>query len=104
MRVVTPPTVEGLPSSPAPVEEESPSPYARTRGKELREKIGLISELELSFMLAISERALREWRKTGEGPRFVRAGRRTYYLMDDVREWLLGRRVTSDDPAMEMAD
>jgi len=66
--------------------------FGRNRGRMLREVLGVISELELSLMLEVAERTLRDWRKTGEGPQFIRVGRLTYYLMADVHIWMLDRR------------
>jgi predicted DNA-binding transcriptional regulator AlpA len=47
-----------------------------------------------SKLLDVSEDLLRRWRKTGEGPDYVRLGvRRIGYHPDDIERWLAARRV-----------
>ncbi len=41
------------------------------------------------------ERTLERWRLTGEGPPFVRLGRRIAYRAEDVDSWLAGRTYAS---------
>ena len=45
--------------------------------------------------MCITEGTLAKWRLTGEGPKFVRVGRRIAYDPKDVAEWLDARRVSS---------
>ena len=45
----------------------------------------LLSELEVSASLSISPQTLRNWRAKGEGPRFVKVGKRVVrYFRSDV--------------------
>ena len=49
----------------------------------------------LSERIAVGEGCLAKWRITGEGPAFVRVGRRIAYDPRDVQQWLDARRVNS---------
>ncbi|MBU0513663.1 MAG: helix-turn-helix domain-containing protein [Proteobacteria bacterium] len=50
--------------------------------------------------LGVSPQSLARWRITGQGPHFVKAGRRVVYLRADLDRWLLSRRrlSTSEGP------
>lgn len=45
--------------------------------------------------LNVTEGAMAKWRVAGEGPRFIRVGRRICYDPNDVAAWLDTRRVSS---------
>lgn len=51
----------------------------------------LITPATLAAGLHTTERTLSEWRITGRGPRFIRAGRRALYRPEAVDEWLLSQ-------------
>jgi hypothetical protein len=58
----------------------------------------LVLRAEVSKQLNVSERTLRSWELSGEGPPPIRIGRRVYYRAEAVRKWLLdqeGRTQTS---------
>lgn len=51
----------------------------------------LLSPLETSQRLRISEKTLEKWRITGGGPRFSKVGGRVFYPEDELEAWLRGR-------------
>lgn len=55
----------------------------------------LLKPKALAERLGVTEGCLARWRLSGEGPRFIRAGRRIVYDPRDVQEWLDERRVSS---------
>ena len=57
--------------------------------------IALLTEPETARALHVSERTLQRWRGTGEGPAFVRAGRRILYRPDDIEAFLESSRARS---------
>ena len=60
---------------------------------------GALNTLEAAAFLTLSPRTLERYRVTGEGPRFLKLGRRVVYLRSDLLHWLEGcvRISTSDD-------
>lgn len=55
----------------------------------------LLKPKSLAEQLSVTDGCLAKWRVTGEGPRFIRVGRRIAYDPRDVQEWLDARRVGS---------
>jgi predicted DNA-binding transcriptional regulator AlpA len=55
----------------------------------------LINAKQTAQHLCITEGTLAKWRLTGEGPKFLRVGRRIAYDPRDVQTWLDARRVSS---------
>ncbi|WP_429649227.1 helix-turn-helix transcriptional regulator [Skermanella aerolata] len=49
---------------------------------------GLITPLELAERLKVKPRTLQDWRSSGKGPQFVRAGRAIRYRQSDIDAWL----------------
>lgn len=43
-----------------------------------------LTQIELAARWRISHRTLEYWRSTGDGPRFIKIGRRVIYRMEDV--------------------
>ena len=43
-----------------------------------------LNQLELARRWAMSPRTLERWRWTGEGPRYLKVGKRVVYRLDDV--------------------
>jgi predicted site-specific integrase-resolvase len=68
------------------------------QGVQLRVRLGLLSVEELAEMLDVSPDTLREWRRTKQGPDYVRAGKGVMYRENDVKAWL-GRNVV---PVVEL--
>ncbi len=60
------------------------------------EKIGL-SPREAGHVLGISEVALAEMRRKGDGPPFTRIGGRILYRADDVERWLAKHKSTKQE-------
>ena len=63
------------------------------------EQIRLLNNTETAQILGISPRTLPKWRLRGDGPSFVRVGRRrVLYRLDAIEEYLStrSRRSTSD--------
>ena len=52
----------------------------------------LIPANGLRNYIGIAPQTLARWRCTGDGPPFLRVGRRIFYQAADVREWLQARR------------
>jgi len=50
-----------------------------------------ISESDLALEANKHPRTLKRWRDLGEGPPFVRIGRKVFYRREAVRIWLLRR-------------
>ncbi len=48
----------------------------------------LLSTDELAAYLHIPKRTVEAWRATGDGPPFVRFGRRVRYPADQLAEWM----------------
>ena len=59
-------------------------PLSTERPDDLR----LLDQTQAAELLQISPRTVEGWRSRGEGPRFVRVGRRVRYRLDDLRAWL----------------
>ncbi len=57
--------------------------------------IDLINAKHAAQHLCITEGTLAKWRLTGEGPKFLRVGRRIAYDPKDIAQWLDARRVLS---------
>ena len=48
----------------------------------------LITSDESGAILRVHPRTLANWRSSGRGPRYIRVGRRPFYRMRDLEEWL----------------
>lgn len=46
---------------------------------------------QLMAQLQVSRSTLAQWRMTGQGPRFVKLGRKVLYRVTDVNDWLATR-------------
>lgn len=58
-------------------------------------KADLLTAKQVSERIQRPERTLERWRLTGEGPPFLRLGRRVAYRIADVERWLDGRTYAS---------
>jgi predicted DNA-binding transcriptional regulator AlpA len=60
----------------------------------------LLTQREAALALRLSERTLERSRVTGLGPRFVKAGRRILYRLEDIEAWITSRvrSSTSESP------
>ena len=56
-----------------------------------REK--LMSVDELAALVGRSRRTVLDWNSRGEGPRYIRLGRRIAYRPSDIEKWLKSREV-----------
>lgn len=56
----------------------------------------LLNQEKVSELLGheVSQSTLEKWRCTGQGPRFIRAGRAVLYRRSDVESWLSSRTVS----------
>jgi excisionase family DNA binding protein len=52
-----------------------------------------VTHTELAAQLGITERTLRQWRARGDAPPITRLGLRILFHRDDVKDWLLSRRM-----------
>jgi excisionase family DNA binding protein len=60
----------------------------------------LFMQREAAELLRLSERTLERMRVTGDGPPFVKAGRRVLYRPDDIDAWIASRvRTSTSDTA-----
>jgi predicted site-specific integrase-resolvase len=59
-----------------------------SEGWELRVRLGLLKPEELAEMLDVSADTLREWRRTKQGPDYVRAGKGVLYRESDINDWI----------------
>ena len=48
----------------------------------------LMTPRDLSQFLKVTEKQLREWRKTGKGPKFIKFGIQIVYISSSVQEWV----------------
>lgn len=55
----------------------------------------LLRQREAAAQLCLSERTLERYRVTGQGPKFIKAGRRVLYRQSDLEEWVNSRLVGS---------
>jgi predicted DNA-binding transcriptional regulator AlpA len=55
----------------------------------------ILSPKQLAERIQRPERTIERWRLTGEGPAFIRLGRRIAYRVEDVERWLAGRTFAS---------
>lgn len=55
------------------------------------ETLKLISRKDLARDLGLSEETLKKWAANGEGPKYLRLGRKAHYRLASVFEWLRGR-------------
>lgn len=55
----------------------------------------LLSEREAAPRVGVAVKTLQNWRVAGQGPRFIKAGRRVVYDPSDIEEWKAGRKVRS---------
>jgi predicted DNA-binding transcriptional regulator AlpA len=55
----------------------------------------LLTQREAASVLRLSERTLERSRVTGDGPPFVKAGRRVLYRPADIDAWIASRVRTS---------
>ena len=64
----------------------------------MRNPTDLLTTEEAGRYLRLSPRTLERYRVTGEGPRYLKIGRRVLYRKSDLDEWLKNksRRSTSD--------
>lgn len=52
-----------------------------------------------SRYIGAAVQTLARWRFEGEGPPFIRVGRKIMYAADDLDEWMAARRVSSTSAA-----
>ncbi|WP_421736585.1 helix-turn-helix transcriptional regulator [Caulobacter sp.] len=49
---------------------------------------GLLTVEEAAYRLRLSESSLNKWRVSGNGPAFIKLGRRIFYRTSDLDAWL----------------
>lgn len=55
-------------------------------------EITVLRQTEVAELLGISPRTLERWRRIGQGPQFLKIGKRVGYNLEDVRAYI--ERVT----------
>ena len=55
----------------------------------------LLTTAETAEKLRIRRQTLEAWRMTGQGPKFIKMGRRVFYRLSDVETWITNRTVAS---------
>jgi hypothetical protein len=53
--------------------------------------MNLLTQRDAANMLRLSQRTLERWRVSGDGPCFVKAGRRVAYRPADLDAWIAAR-------------
>jgi predicted DNA-binding transcriptional regulator AlpA len=53
----------------------------------------IVTQTEFAESIAHSPRTVQRWRTTGEGPAFVKLGKRIFYQRSAIHEWLRRRTV-----------
>lgn len=56
--------------------------------EQLKAAADLITQKELSVLLQVTTNTLREWRRLGKGPDYVRVQKGVFYRMRDIQIWL----------------
>jgi hypothetical protein len=51
----------------------------------------LLNTVEAAEQLRVKKQTLENWRLRGEGPAFIKVGRRVFYRLSVVDAWLAGR-------------
>ena len=61
------------------------------------ESDALLVEIEAADLLKLSARTLQAWRTNGQGPAFIRAGRRAIrYRRSDLVSWIAANTIRSE--------
>jgi len=55
----------------------------------------ILTAPDAANILRVHLRTLERWRQTGEGPRYVKMGRRVGYRRSDLEDWLEANVTTS---------
>ena len=53
----------------------------------------LFGEHRVAEMLGRTVRSLQRWRKKGKGPPSTKIGRKVYYELNDLQEWIDGGKI-----------
>ena len=72
----------------------------------LRSEMGLLSQEELASVLDVKLQTLRQWRRLGRGPDFVKTEKSVFYRRSDVEKWISMRVVPTNrtaDVAMDLS-
>lgn len=54
----------------------------------LRFQVGILSDRDLAEMLELNIETLQHWRQNGRGPLFTRLGKKVFYRLADVNDWI----------------
>ena len=63
--------------------------------------LDLITEGDLAAQLKVLPRTLRNWRKRGAGPAYLRMEKAVFYRLTDVREWIASRVQQPSPPSTQ---
>jgi hypothetical protein len=74
--------------------------WMNKRGAELRDRVGLMTELEFSSLVEAEHATVVWWRNHKRGPKYVKLGQHIFYRWEDVLEWLTQN---THDPAKRVA-
>jgi hypothetical protein len=55
-------------------------------------KADLVSDIEAAKILHQKESTLATWRSAGRGPAYYKVGRRVFYSVADLGDWIASRR------------
>jgi hypothetical protein len=64
------------------------NPLSKPDDAELRRQLDIVTQDELAATLQVTKGTLREWRRQGKGPDFVRIGKAIFYRVKDVQEYI----------------
>lgn len=63
-----------------------------------RRTLGVLSEADMLGLFGLKQSTLYNWRRTGQGPVFVKVGKTVFYREHDISQWLFTQRVLPNDP------
>lgn len=72
----------------------------QTHATQIRQVLGLITEEEVAAVLRLnSVTTLATWRSQGKGPPNVKLGKKVFYTVRDLGEWIAGEGARQNAPA-----
>lgn len=66
----------------------------------VRNKLGLLTEDELAHALGVTPTTMATWRAAKRGPPVVKLGKSIFFLLDDVKAWVVARRIPVEIPVV----
>ncbi len=54
----------------------------------LRQSLGLYTEDEFARAMGVEIETAQNWRKEGNSPDFIKQGKKIFYRLDDIKDWI----------------